>query len=40
MMIAIAALLVKEGEVDLSGEEAINTSYPNFLEHLEGLVNA
>ncbi|MBP2623036.1 3-phosphoshikimate 1-carboxyvinyltransferase [Streptococcus oricebi] len=37
MMTAIAALLVKEGEVDLERAEAINTSYPSFFTDLEGL---
>lgn len=39
MMIVIVVFLVKEGEVDLFGEEVINISYFNFLEYLEGLVN-
>ncbi|MGT2767888.1 3-phosphoshikimate 1-carboxyvinyltransferase [Streptococcus ictaluri] len=37
MMAAIAALLVKQGQVILEGHEAIKTSYPNFFEHLERL---
>ena len=39
MMVAIAALLVKEGEVDLERAEAINTSYPSFFEDMKGLIN-
>lgn len=39
MMSAIAALLVKDGEVVLERAEAINTSYPNFFEHMETLLN-
>ena len=39
MMTAIAALLVKDGSVELSRAEAINTSYPDFFAHLEDLVN-
>ena len=39
MMTAIAALLVKDGNVELERAEAINTSYPNFFAHLEDLVN-
>ncbi|MBF0778753.1 3-phosphoshikimate 1-carboxyvinyltransferase [Streptococcus cuniculi] len=38
MMIAIASLLVKEGEVHLERAEAINTSYPSFFEDLQGLI--
>lgn len=37
MMTAIAALLVKSGEVELERAEAINTSYPDFFAHLEAL---
>lgn len=37
MMMAIAALLVTEGEVNLDGAETIQTSYPNFFEDLEKL---
>ena len=33
MMTAIAALLAKNGEVELERAEAINTSYPAFFEH-------
>lgn len=39
MMTAIAALLVKDGNVELEREEAINTSYPDFFAHLEGLLS-
>ena len=39
MMTAIAALLVKEGQVELERAEAINTSYPSFFEHLEELTH-
>ena len=39
MMTAIAALLVKDGNVELERAEAINTSYPDFFSHLEDLVN-
>ena len=39
MMTAIAALLVKDGNVELETAEAINTSYPNFFAHLEGLLS-
>jgi 3-phosphoshikimate 1-carboxyvinyltransferase len=39
MMTAIAALLVKDGSVELSRAEAINTSYPDFFAHLEDLAN-
>ena len=39
MMITIAALLVKDGNVELTRAEAINTSYPNFFAHLEGLLS-
>ena len=35
MMGAIAALLVREGEVELARAEAINTSYPSFFADLE-----
>ena len=37
MMTAIAALLVEEGEVELTGAEAIQTSYPLFFDHLESI---
>lgn len=37
MMTAIAALLVKQGEVHLDREEAIMTSYPTFFKDLERL---
>ena len=39
MMTAIAALSVKNGNVELERAEAINTSYPDFFAHLEDLVN-
>ena len=39
MMTAIAALLVKEGEVDLDRAESINTSYPSFFDDLESLMH-
>lgn len=39
MMTAIAALLVKDGNVELERAEAINTSYLDFFAHLEDLVN-
>ncbi|MGT2906578.1 3-phosphoshikimate 1-carboxyvinyltransferase [Streptococcus dentiloxodontae] len=39
MMTAIAALLVRDGEVELERAEAINTSYPSFFTDLEGLLN-
>lgn len=39
MMAAIAALLVQEGEVELERAEAINTSYPDFFNHMEALLN-
>ena len=39
MMTAIAALLVKEGEVDLDRAESINTSYPSFFDDLESLLH-
>lgn len=39
MMAAVAALLVKEGEVELERAEAINTSYPGFFDDLKGLMN-
>lgn len=39
MMTAVAALLVREGEVDLDRAESINTSYPNFFDDLESLIN-
>ncbi|GBG95939.1 3-phosphoshikimate 1-carboxyvinyltransferase [Lactococcus termiticola] len=37
MMVAIASLLVQEGEVELAGAEAIRTSYPSFFDDLEAL---
>ncbi|MGT2785486.1 3-phosphoshikimate 1-carboxyvinyltransferase [Streptococcus merionis] len=39
MMAAIAALLVKSGEVELDRAEAINTSYPSFFSDLESLIH-
>ena len=39
MMTAIAALLVKEDEVDLDRAESINTSYPSFFNDLESLMH-
>lgn len=39
MMAAIAALLVKEGQVNLERAEAINTSYPSFFADLEKLIH-
>ena len=39
MMTAIAALLVREGEVDLDRAESINTSYPSFFDDLESLIH-
>lgn len=35
MMTAIAALIVKQGEIHLDREEAIMTSYPTFFKDLE-----
>ncbi|EPH96553.1 3-phosphoshikimate 1-carboxyvinyltransferase [Enterococcus faecalis 13-SD-W-01] len=37
MMLQIAALLVKDGEVSLTGAEAVNISYPNFFADLKQL---
>ena len=39
MMAAIAALLVRDGNVVLDRAEAINTSYPSFFEDLENLLH-
>ena len=39
MMVAIAALLVRDGNVVLDRAEAINTSYPSFFEDLEILLH-
>jgi len=39
MMVAIAALLVSDGNVVLDRAEAINTSYPSFFEDLETLLH-
>ncbi|MGT2808097.1 3-phosphoshikimate 1-carboxyvinyltransferase [Streptococcus iniae] len=39
MMVAIAALLVKEGDVELEGHEAISSSYPKFFTDLERLLH-
>ncbi|KXT73869.1 5-Enolpyruvylshikimate-3-phosphate synthase [Streptococcus gordonii] len=38
MMTAIAALLVKDGNVELERAEAINTSYPDFFALFGGIV--
>ena len=40
MMVAIAALLVKDGDVVLERAEAIKTSYPSFFEDLESICHA
>ncbi|MGT2887106.1 3-phosphoshikimate 1-carboxyvinyltransferase [Streptococcus didelphis] len=37
MMTAIAALVVKKGHMELKGQAAIETSYPNFFKDLERL---
>ena len=39
MMAAIAALLVRDGNVVLDRAEAINTSYPSYFEDLETLLH-
>lgn len=39
MMAAIAALLVRDGEVILERAEAINTSYPTFFDYLNSLID-
>ena len=39
MMAAIAALLVRDGNVVLDRAESINTSYPSFFEDLETLLH-
>ncbi|NQN67277.1 3-phosphoshikimate 1-carboxyvinyltransferase [Streptococcus suis] len=39
MMTAIAALLAKNGEVELERAGAINTSYPDFFDHLNSLID-
>ncbi|WP_081165030.1 3-phosphoshikimate 1-carboxyvinyltransferase [Lactococcus garvieae] len=39
MMTAIAALLISEGEVNLNGSQAIQTSYPSFFKDLEILMS-
>ncbi|MGT2771468.1 3-phosphoshikimate 1-carboxyvinyltransferase [Streptococcus marimammalium] len=39
MMIVVAALIVSSGQVHLTGEEAIKTSYPNFFNDLEDLID-
>ena len=39
MMVAIAALLVRDGNVVLDRAESINTSYPSFFEDLETLLH-
>ncbi len=38
MMAAIAALIVKDGEVELEGADAINTSYPSFFADMDSLM--
>ncbi|MGX6979444.1 3-phosphoshikimate 1-carboxyvinyltransferase [Vagococcus elongatus] len=38
MMLAIAALIVREGNVDLTEAEAVAVSYPNFFEDLHELI--
>lgn len=38
MMLAVAALLVKDGEVELENPEAVSVSYPNFFEDLNQLM--
>lgn len=38
MMAAIAALIVKDGEVELEGADAINTSYPGFFADMDSLM--
>ena len=40
MMGAIAALLVRDGDVELERAEAINTSYPSFFADLEKVSHA
>jgi len=37
MMLAIAALLVKEGSINLANDQAVNISYPDFFKDLEAL---
>ncbi len=37
MMAAIAALLVKNGEIELERAEQFQTSYPSFFDDLEQL---
>ena len=39
MMVAVTALLVRDGNVVLDRAEAINTSYPSFFEDLETLLH-
>ncbi len=39
MMLQIAALLVKEGEVVLEKSEAVSVSYPNFFDDLDNLMS-
>ncbi|AST92240.1 MULTISPECIES: 3-phosphoshikimate 1-carboxyvinyltransferase [Sutcliffiella] len=39
MMLAVAALIVEEGEVLLQNSEAISVSYPNFFDHLSNLIS-
>lgn len=38
MMLAIAALLVKEGDVELENVDSIRVSYPAFIEDLSNLI--
>lgn len=38
MMLAVAALLVKEGDVELAKPEAVSVSYPNFFDDLAQLI--
>lgn len=38
MMLAVAALLVKDGEVELAKSEAVSVSYPNFFDDLSQLI--
>ncbi|MGH2103250.1 3-phosphoshikimate 1-carboxyvinyltransferase, partial [Aerococcus urinaeequi] len=37
MMLQVAALLVKEGTVNLSRSEAVNISFPSFFDDLAAL---
>lgn len=38
MMLAVAALLVEDGDVDLAKPEAVSVSYPNFFDDLSQLI--